>query len=322
MHIAINGWFLGQESAGSGQYLHHLLREMVEQADDVRFSLLLPEDWEVVTGNWEMGADNLRVTRLSSGPFATLSRLGKVWWEQVSVPRAARRLGADVLWVPYWAAPLWQPVPTVVTVHDLIPRLLPAYRGGLLQRFYTALVSQTARRADAVIAVSEASARDVVAHLGASPSRVYAVPSGPNQPHAAAPDGATLAAVRRRYRLPDRYFLYLGGFDVRKNLRTTLAAHRRYLDLASRQGNPPLPLVIAGKLPAADSAFAPDPRRLAAELGLTQHVHFCGWVDEVDKTAIYALATAFIFPSVYEGFGMMILEAMQAGAPVITSAQE
>ncbi len=319
MHIAINGWFLGQETAGSGQYLHHLLREMAGQANNVRFSLLLPEDWKLAIGDWGIGADNLTVQELSSGPFATASRLGKVWWEQIGVPRAARRLEADVLWVPYWAAPLWQPVPTVVTVHDLIPRLLPEYRGGLLQRLYTALVSQTARRADAVIAVSEASARDVVAHLGAPPSRVHAVLSGPNQPPAA-PDASTLAEVRRRYRLPDRYFLYLGGFDVRKNLRTTLAAHRRYLDLALARGVQPLPLVIAGKLPATDSPFAPEPRHLAAELGLAEHVHFCGWVDEVDKTAIYALATAFIFPSVYEGFGMMILEAMQAGTPVITSA--
>ncbi len=320
MHIAINGWFLGQESAGSGQYLHHLLREMATQAENVRFSLLLPEEWGVESGDWEIAAGNLHAARLSSGPFATSSRLGKVWWEQVAVPRAARRLGADALWVPYWAAPLWQPVPTVVTVHDLIPRLLPAYRGGLLQRAYTALVSHTARRADAVITVSEASARDVVAHLGASPGRVHAVPSGPNQPHAAPPDAATLADVRRRYDLPDRYFLYLGGFDVRKNLRTTLAAHCRYVELATARGDSPLPLVIAGKLPAVDSAFAPDPRRLAAELGLSAHVHFCGWVDEVDKPAIYALATAFIFPSAYEGFGMMILEAMRAGTPVVTSA--
>ena len=77
----------------------------------------------------------------------------------------------------------------------------------------------------------------------------------------------------------------------------------------------------AAKDPAQDSAFFPDPRRLAAEAGCAEHVHFCGWVDEADKPAIYALATAFVFPSEYEGFGMMVLEAMQAGAPVVTSGE-
>ncbi|NJN80861.1 MAG: glycosyltransferase family 4 protein [Caldilineaceae bacterium] len=85
-------------------------------------------------------------------------------------------------------------------------------------------------------------------------------------------------------------------------------------------GDPAVRLVIAGRLPETDSAFAPDPPKIAAELRLTDQVQFCGWIDEADKPAFYALATAFLFPSLYEGFGMMVLEAMAAGTPVITSA--
>ena len=76
-----------------------------------------------------------------------------------------------------------------------------------------------------------------------------------------------------------------------------------------------------GALPSADTAFFPDPRRLAQEMGCAAQVHCCGWVEEADKPALHALATAFVFPSLYEGFGMMVLEAMQAGAPVVTSAR-
>jgi glycosyltransferase involved in cell wall biosynthesis len=118
--------------------------------------------------------------------------------------------------------------------------------------------------------------------------------------------------------LPPRFFLYLGGFDVRKNLRGTLTAYRRYLD---RGGDRAVRLVVAGRLPQADTAFFPDPQKIAAELHLEDQVHFCGWIDEADKPALYALATAYIFPSLYEGFGMMVTEAMQAGAPVVTSAR-
>ena len=92
--------------------------------------------------------------------------------------------------------------------------------------------------------------------------------------------------------------------------------YRRYLD---QGGDPAIKLVLAGVLPTHDSAFAPDPRRIIAELGLGDQVHCCGWVDEADKPALYALSSGFIFPSLYEGFGMMVLEAMAAGTPVITS---
>ena len=125
-------------------------------------------------------------------------------------------------------------------------------------------------------------------------------------------------AVRRKYGLPHRYFLYLGGFDVRKNVASVMRAYRRYLELG---GDPDVYLVLAGALPESDSDVVPIRATVATELGLHDQVHFCGWVEETDKPALYALAIAFVFPSLYEGFGMMALEAMAAGTPVITSAR-
>ena len=78
-------------------------------------------------------------------------------------------------------------------------------------------------------------------------------------------------------------------------------------------------MVLAGELPIEDSPFTPDPRLLVEHLSLKEQVHFCGRVEDDEKSALYAMATAYIFPSLYEGFGMTILEAMAAGAPVITS---
>ncbi|MCB9138131.1 MAG: glycosyltransferase family 4 protein [Caldilineaceae bacterium] len=312
MHILINGWFAGRLETGSGQYLHQLLTHLAGREKGVRYTLLVPNATAI-----EPALPNVTVMQgaLIPGP----RQLAKVWWEQVTVPRTARSLAADALWVPYWAAPLRQPVPTVVTVHDMIPRLLPAYRGGAPQRLYTRLVSASARRATAVITVSNAAARDIVAELNIDPSRVHAVPHGPNAmtPDALEPD--QLAAVRARYNLPPRYFLYLGGFDVRKNVGGILAGYARYL---AQGGDAAVKLVIVGKLPTHAGAFAPDPQKAAADLGIADAVIFCGWAPDEDKPALYHMAVAYLFPSLYEGFGMTVIEAMQAGTPVVTSATE
>ncbi|MGQ9491254.1 MAG: glycosyltransferase family 4 protein [Anaerolineae bacterium] len=256
-------------------------------------------------------------------PFDRFSpNLAKLWFEQIAFPLACRRLRGDVAFVPYWGSPWWSPCPVVVTIHDLIPLLLPRYQGGLLQRAYTWLVSWTARRAAAVLTDSEASKRDIVAHLGIPGERVHAIHLAADPRYRPVTDPATLAAVRAKYNLPAGPFvLYLGGFDARKNVVRTIEAYARLVARGQRsegrgQGagvrgqSSEVRLVIAGKLPEADSAFAPDPRPVVERLGLTGRVHFTGWVDEADKPALYSLAAATVFISEYEGFGLPVLEAM------------
>ncbi|MCB0202931.1 MAG: glycosyltransferase family 4 protein, partial [Anaerolineae bacterium] len=202
--------------------------------------------------------------------------------------------------------------------------LLPAYRGGSLQRAYTWLVSRTARRAHLVLTDSEASRRDITEHLGIAPGLVHAVLLAADESFRPVTDPAELARVRARYALPDRFILYLGGFDVRKNVPRLIQAYARWsrqeLPTFGKVGNSEAPhLVIAGKLPAADTSFTPDPRRVATEEGVADQVHFTGWVDEADKPALYSLASLFAFPSLYEGFGLPAAEAAACGTPVLTS---
>jgi glycosyltransferase involved in cell wall biosynthesis len=308
---------VGRQTSGSGQYLAHLLDWMPRVAPADKITLLQPVHRAM--GDATPEDSRRRWPLIDVAPVhlpPSPENLAKLWWEQMAAPRAACRVGADVYLAPYWAAPFWQPLPTVVTIHDLIPLLLPEYRGGLTQRAYTRLVAWTAQRATAILTVSQAAARDIVAHLRVPPARVHVVHHGPNQEGAALPNAAENARVKERYSLPDRFFLYLGGFDARKNLRGVIEGYARY---RSRGGDPQVKLVLAGALPAQDTPFFPDPRRLAREAGCADDVHCCGWVEEADKPALYALATAFVFPGFYEGFGMMVLEAMQAGAPVVTS---
>src|SRR5690606_20162191 len=144
LHIAINGWFSDNVGAGSGQYIRHLLAHLPQLPKALTMSLLVPPHTAASLPSFA------GVQVISPALPALPGPLRKVWWEQITVPRAARQLEADLLWVPYWASPAWQPCPVVVTVHDLIPALLPHYRGNFLNRAYTSLVSWTARRSASI----------------------------------------------------------------------------------------------------------------------------------------------------------------------------
>ena len=318
MRILINGWFHEQLATGSGQYLAALAEWLPRVGGEHEFVVVQPAGG--AGGRRSKGAEgggesaNQRMNESRRKPFVIRhssfaihhSPLAKLWFEQIAFPLTCRRLRADVAFVPYWGAPWWSPCPVVVTVHDLIPLLLPQYRGGPLQRAYTWLVGRTARRAAAVLTDSEASKRDIVAHLDIPADRVHAIHLAADPRYRPVTDPAALAAVQAKYNLPaDPFVLYLGGFDARKNVARVVEAYARMADGGIAPG-----LVIAGKLPATDSAFAPDPRPMVERLGLGGRVHFTGWVDEADKPALYSLAAATVFVSEYEGFGLPVLEAM------------
>jgi glycosyltransferase involved in cell wall biosynthesis len=310
MRIAANGWFWDQMATGSGQYLAALAEALPRPDHSHEFMLVRPQ---LPQGQGAL-PDGWRVLDLGT-PFDRVNRqLAKLWFEQVTFPRACARLRADVAFVPYWGSPWWQPCPVVVTVHDLIPLLLPLYRGGAAQRAYTRLVSCTARRASAVLTDSEASRKDIIRHLRVPAERIHAVHLAVGPPGKGSLTLDCLAAVRARYHLPEGpMLLYLGGFDVRKNLSRTIEGYGRLLARCTADGIPAPSFVIAGKLPACDSTFAPDPRLIVERLGLGNHVHFAGWVAEADKPALYALAEGVLFLSEYEGFGLPVLEAMADG---------
>lgn len=302
MRVGINALFLELPGTGSGQYTRHLLEALAKVDPATEYLLFSP------------------------GPISNtqypISNWTKLWFEQVAFPLACRRSDLDLAHVPYFASPLFPTVPTVVTIHDLIPLLLPAYRGSLLVRTYTRLVAAAARKAEAIITVSKASKRDIVRHLHIPPERIHVTYEAAGEAFQPVEDEAQLAAIRQKYALPERYLLYLGGFDQRKNLSTLL---RAFALLVNKQTHRVLSLskearlVIAGQLPGRDTPRFPDPRRLVRELGVEERVTFTGWVPEEDKPALLSGATAFVFPSLYEGFGLPPLEAMACGTPVIAS---
>lgn len=314
MRIGINGSFWDKPNTGSGQYLRSLLPALAQCAADSEFVVVAPGRRE------EHAAGDIPPRTYVRSEPAALGRwsenLAKVWFEQFTFRRACQRERVDLGHVPYFASPLFPPARTVVTIHDLIPLLLPLYRGSLLVRLYTRLVSAGARRADVVLADSECSKRDIIRHLGIPAERVHAVYLAADARFRPVREAERLDAVRAKYGLPSKFLLYLGGFDQRKNVRVLVDAFAALPEL-HRLG---YRLVLAGVPLGKDSDLFPDPQRRARATGLPNDVvRFTGWVAEEDKPALYSSATAFLFPSLYEGFGLPPLEAMACGAPVITS---
>jgi len=316
VHIAINGWFYDQESTGSGQYLRHLLANLRRTAPELELSLILPPHIQPPADlspaiNVLQAGDSRLYHKALGGPRG----IGKVLFEQRTFPRIARQISADIAHVPYWGTPMACPIKLVTTVLDVIPLLYPIYSRGPLASLYTALVCSTARGSNHIITISETAKVDIEEQLQIPEQQISVTYLAPDERYHPQIGADNDDAVREKYDLPERFVLYLGGFDWRKQVNNLLLA---YTYVGEADGDT-FPLVIAGREPAYDDRLFPNLRAYCRRLNIEDYVRWIGYVDEEDKPALYRLADVFVFPSLYEGFGLMALEAMASGTPVVTS---
>lgn len=309
MHLAVNAYFWNHPHTGSGQYIRQLVVHLSQLVSDLAITLVYPA-WEDAGGLLDVPA-GINVKKVSG----RAGHVGKVFFEQIQFPRACAEIGATLAHVPYWGAPLRSPVPLIVTVHDLTPNLVPEYRRGFKARLYNALVTASARGADHIITDSFASKLDIVDHLGIAERDITAIYLAVGPQYRPGENSLVDMAVLKKYDLPDFYILYLGGYELHKNV-TTLLLTYSYVGQALGED---YPLVLAGRKPEKISAKFPDYSKYIEELGIGDYVRWIGFVDEADKPVLYRNAEAFVFPSRHEGFGFPVLEAMASGAPVVAS---
>ena len=236
-------------------------------------------------------------------------------WEQFTSPSAARKARVDLLHVPYFAPPYFPRTPSVITIHDIIPLRLPQYRTDPKMKAYLQLITRAALKANLIITVSQHAKQDILDALNVPAERIRVIYEAAGDEYHPISDLAVLSKVRDRYKLHGRYILYLGGLDQRKNVPQLV---RAFAQLYHQLGDPDLQLLIAGNPDKLNGSLFPDPRPVAADLGITDRIIY-RFIEEEDKPAIYSGASVFVFPSLYEGFGLTPLEAMSCGAPVICS---
>lgn len=233
----------------------------------------------------------------------------RLWWQQLQVPLRAHRAHPDLLHVPGFDAPLWHVAPTVLTCHDLIGALFPANLPPISRFYWSRWLPFSLRFADAIIADSHATRRDIERLTSIPPARIQVVHlavDGRFAPQAV----EQIMACRERYHLPKRFILYVGTIEPRKGIDTLIDAFAR---LAPKF--PALGLVIAGK----KGWYWESILSKITAANLEARIHVTGYVEDGDLPALYSAAQVLAFPSRYEGFGLPLLEGMACELPVVCS---
>ncbi|MDI7275672.1 MAG: glycosyltransferase family 1 protein [Anaerolineae bacterium] len=299
-HVALNAHLLspepGYRNAGVSQYIHALLRSLPAAAADLQLTAFVGATIADAFAGWQ-----IRRSRLAAG-----RPLRRILWEQCLQPALLWRTGADLLHAPVNVGPLVRNCRLVVTVHDLSFLFYPeTFRRG--RRLYqSAMARWTARHADRVIAVSESTRRDVVRFFGVPPERVTAIPNGVD-PAFRPLEPSVVEEFRRRQGLPERFLLCVATMEPRKNIPRLLEA------LARVPEAPPL-IICGGKGWYYQAVFA-----TIEHLGLGDRVRLAGFIPQSELPLWYNAAAWFVYPSLYEGFGLPALEALACGTPAIVS---
>ncbi len=235
---------------------------------------------------------------------------GTVPWDQLAAPWIARRHQLDLIFNPKFTVPLFTRARTMFVLHGSEWFEIPEHFLRHDQWYFKIAVPIYCRSADGFIAVSSAVKRDVVKHVRVKPDKVFAIDNGFDPTlFRQITDPAAKQAVRAKYKLPERYILWAGQIESRKNVARLLRAFAAIKDEFPHQ------LVLAGELRWSSSAEL----KVVEELGLTDRLTLPGWVDHTDLPAVYAAADLFAFPSLYEGFGIPLIEAMACGCPIVTA---
>ena len=301
MRVAIDARKL--HDFGIGTYIRNLLRQLARIDQQTEYVLLSPEpDLDIAS---TLGP-NFR-TVLESSPNYSLR-------EQLHVPWVLHRERADVFHAPHYVLPPAVRCRSAVTIHDCIHLMFPQYLPNKAAYAYArASMWAAVKRSDCILTVSEASKRDILHFFNVAPEKIVVVYNAIDEQFWLAPAEDEVARVRERYQLDHQFVLYVGNIKPHKNLVRLIEA----FDELRRTGLEDLKLLIIGdeisKLPAL--------RRAVHSHKLHKHVRFLGYVNDETLRTLYRLASLFVFPSLYEGFGLPPLEAMASGTPVVTSNQ-
>jgi glycosyltransferase involved in cell wall biosynthesis len=305
MHVGLNLIYLvpGQ-TGGTETYARELIPALMRNPGLRLTAFINREATAAPGGPWHELVDTISV------PVCARSRAQWVRGEQQLLPRLAQRAGVDLLHSLANTSPVWGTFRRVVTIHDLNHRIVPQSHTRLLAAGMRVLVPLAARRAHRIIVDAASTRGDLERLLGIAPAKVDVVPLGLGT--SSAPAAKPAPEIRGELRAASRAIVLSASAKRRhKNLARLIGA----LALIPTQRRPLL--VLSGY----STPHERELRRRAAQLGLSEDVRFLDWVDQPELEGLYAVAAGFVFPSLYEGFGFPVLEAMARGVPVACSGR-
>jgi glycosyltransferase involved in cell wall biosynthesis len=286
---------------GIGTYIRNILVQLDRLDQQTEYVILCrPGDVDLARSL----APRFRLVPETAGTYSAV--------EQVRIPWRLWREHVDLVHEPHYVLPPATRCRSVVTIHDCIHLMFPQYLRNRLAYAYARTSMWTAtRQASRILTVSEASKRDILHFFDIPPEKVQVVYNAIDHRFLTAPDEATTDRVRQRYQLDHPFVLYVGNIRPHKNLERLIDAFGR----ARPRGPEGLKLVVIGD----EVSKYPSLRQTVHRHKLDKHVRFLGFQPHETLASFYRLAAAFVFPSLYEGFGLPPLEAMACGTPVVTS---
>ena len=311
MNVAIDVQPIAGQRSGTGHYTDRVVDRFIRHGLDHRFFLC--HYGLRASGRWIAGGDVASWELMRAGDFRGVSfpfQKAARMYSNARTRLAMRRAPVDLFWGPNYRTCFGRRFKTAVTIHDMAYHYYPHHIPYGALSYLKNRLGDVAARSHLVITISESTRNDLVRHLNLDPGKIVIAYPGVDSNFQPVADPEKRAAVRARYHLPDRFLLFLGTLEPRKNLVGLLNAYAR-----ARASGLDVPLVLAGGL----GWMYRDIFRILRTDGLEHHVTSMGYIRDEDRAALYSMADVFVYPSFYEGFGLPVLEAMACGTPVVTS---
>lgn len=297
MNVAIEARVLSAPGGGVRRYVVELLQALSDRFPETQLTAIRGQAGPVMPGIAEL------IVPLRHELLLPL-------WLNYQVPRVLNQGGYSVTHFTKAAIPRRPPRGTVVTIYDIIPLLYPAGQTWLRRHYWPAALRHAAQRSEHIMTISHASRRDIINRFQLSPEKVTATPLAASGTFSRVTDEATGAALRNKYRLTQPFMLYVGRFEPRKNVPALI---RAYSAIASQI---PHDLVLAGSTSWGEAEVA----SARAASPYADRIKLLGTITAADLPALYSAADVFVWPSIYEGWGLPPLEALACGTPVIVSS--
>ena len=303
MRIGIDATALPPQPVGAGNYIIQLIRAFAALEGENQFVIFASERGQYLINlpnkpnlEWKLIGDRHPGLRLI--------------WEQTYFSRLIREANVDLLHSLHYTRPLRLFCPSIVTFHDMTFFLYPELHTRTKRIFFPQAIKSSSRRADFVITVSESTRQDAIRLLGLSPDRVITIQHGVDRSFRPLNTIEFGKRVAYKYRLPSKFILYVGLIEPRKNLPLLINAYKKLVDNGTDHN-----LVLVGRF----GWMFDELLQQIEKLSLTDKVILTGYVEQEDLPMVYNLCDLFVYPTLYEGFGLPALEAMACGIPVITT---
>ncbi len=315
MRIGIDYSPVAGERTGVGQYAYNLVHALA-RVDKKNSYLLYSIFYYIFNADFKKidipTADNFKIPSINN--FFPVKFLRYLWSESRSLLVKEYLLGnVDVVHSTTFCAPRFRRKNKrlVVTIYDLTVITHPECHQEENIRHCSHGIKDAVKYADAIIAISEHTKADLMQYFNVPEDMITVTYLAADPMYKPVSEPAILASVKEKYKLPEKFILFVGSLEPRKNIKTLINAYSRLSEKLQKEYS----LVIAG----ASGWLNSDIYKTVKDLSIKERVHFTGYIDKEDISALYSMSTVFVYPSLYEGFGLPILEAMACGTPVITS---